>query len=41
MEFLRPCPKNGINPYEFEKLISKKLKKSIKQGDIIKWEDLE
>jgi len=41
MEFLRPCPKDGIDPYDSEKLISKRVKKHIKQGDIIKWQDLE
>ena len=40
-EFLRPCPKEGIRPYDSHKIIGKKTKNQILQGDIIKWEDLE
>ena len=36
---LRPCPKNGIEPFE-EKNTRKKIKKNIVKGDLIKWEDL-
>jgi N-acetylneuraminate synthase len=35
--FLRPAPKNSISPFNFEKIINKKLKKSIKAGDCISW----
>ena len=37
---LRPCPKNGILPYEKEQILGKKLNKNIIKGDLIKWEDL-
>jgi len=37
---LRPCPKEGIAPYESIKVLNRKLKKDIKRGDIIKWSDL-
>tara|TARA_B100001059_G_scaffold222893_1_gene247323 strand:+ start:9714 stop:10772 length:1059 start_codon:yes stop_codon:yes gene_type:complete len=37
---LRPCPKEGIQPFDKEKVLNKKLKVKITQGDIIKWEDL-
>ena len=37
---LRPCPDEAIEPYEIEKIIDKELKTNIKQGDVIKWEDL-
>ena len=37
---LRPCPKNALPPYEIKKVINKKLKKNIKNGDVIKWSDL-
>jgi N-acetylneuraminate synthase len=38
---LRPCPKEAISPYEFKKVLNKKLKNDIKNGDIIKWSDLD
>ena len=38
---LRPCPENGIKPYDQDKVINRKTNKKIIQGDIIKWEDLE
>ena len=37
---LRPCPKNGIEPFEEKKILGKKIKKNIVKGDLIKWEDL-
>ena len=37
---LRPCPDNGILPYEKEKILNKKIKKNISKGDIIKWDDI-
>ena len=37
---LRPCPKNGILPFEINKVVGKILKKNIEKGDIIKWKDL-
>ena len=40
MEFLRPCPKNAIDPYNYKKLINKKLLKSIKKGDIFSWKNV-
>ena len=40
MEFLRPCPKNAIDPYYYKKLINKKVAKNIKKGDIITWKDI-
>jgi N-acetylneuraminate synthase len=40
LEFLRPCPKNAIDPYNYQKLINKKLIKNIKKGDIITWKDI-
>jgi sialic acid synthase SpsE len=41
LEFLRPCPEDGISPNEKKNLINRKLKKNIIEGDIIKWQDLE
>ena len=37
---LRPCPKNGLLPFEKDKILNKKLKKKVVKGDLIKWEDL-
>ncbi len=37
---LRPSPKNSVQPYEIQKLKSKKLNKDKKKGDIIFWKDL-
>ena len=37
---LRPCPPNSILPYELKKVVGKKLKRSIEEGDLIKWKDL-
>lgn len=38
--YLRPCPKNSLNPYQYKKLIGKKLKKNVKQYDNIFLKDL-
>jgi N-acetylneuraminate synthase len=37
---LRPCPQNGILPFELKKVVGKTLNKNIEKGDLIKWEDL-
>ena len=37
LEFLRPCPKDALPPYELEKVIGKKLTENIKFGNYIKW----
>lgn len=37
---LRPCPKEGIIPFDKEKILNKKINKNILKGDLIKWEDL-
>jgi sialic acid synthase SpsE len=36
---LRPCPENGIEPFEISKVIGKTLKKNIKIGEHLKWSD--
>ena len=35
LAFLRPCPTNGLNPYEKNQIIGKKLLRSLKKGEII------
>ena len=37
---LRPCPEDSIPLIELPNLIGKKLKKEIKKGDYLKWQDL-
>ena len=37
---LRPCPIESIEPYEIDRVIGKKLKKSLKAGHHITWNDL-
>jgi len=37
LEFLRPCPKDALPPYELEKILGKALTEDIKSGDYIKW----
>ena len=37
---LRPCPSDGIPPFRISEIVGKKLKKNIKEGDIIRFEDL-
>ena len=38
---LRPCPDDGIAPYEIDKLLGKKMKRSMAAGEYLKWEDFE
>jgi|TARA_B100001964_G_C14210208_1_gene590136 N-acetylneuraminate synthase len=40
LKYLRPCPKNGIEPYNFKKVIGKKTKKIISKNSIIILKDL-
>ena len=35
LSYLRPCPKNSLNPYEKNKILGKILKINVKKGDII------
>ena len=40
LKVLRPCPSDGIPPYEIEKLINRELKNNLKEGQHISWKDL-
>ena len=40
LEFLRPCPKDALPPYELEKILNKGMAISIKSGDCIKWKNV-
>ena len=37
---LRPCPADGIAPFEFRKLLGRRLKRSVSSGEHLKWEDI-
>jgi N-acetylneuraminate synthase len=37
---LRPCPENGIPPFEFRRLVGKRLRRSVSSGQHLKWEDV-
>ena len=38
---LRPCPKNALKANELDKLIGKIIKKDVKNGDMIKKEEID
>ena len=40
IDVLRPCPKNGLPPYESSNIIGRVLKKDLTKGDLILWKDL-
>ena len=40
LSVLRPCPNDGIAPYQMDKVLNKKLRRNIETGDILKWTDL-
>jgi len=40
IEFLRPCPEDGLPPYEIENILNKKLVEGIKSGDCVKWTNI-
>jgi len=37
LDFLRPCPKDAIPPYEYEKIINKKINKDLSEGEYLKY----
>ena len=41
IEFLRPCPKDGIPPYDIEKVVGRKTKLFLKKGQNLLWSHLE
>ena len=40
LKYLRPCPKDGIEPYNFKKILGKRSKKLISKNSIITFKDL-
>lgn len=41
LEVLRPCPLDALPPFEMNKVIGKKVRKDLTEGDHIRWIDLE
>lgn len=40
LEVLRPCPYDGISPYNLSKVIGLKLRKNYEKGEHLRWTDL-
>jgi N-acetylneuraminate synthase len=40
LSVLRPCPNDGIAPYQINKVLNKKMRRNIETGEILKWTDL-
>jgi N-acetylneuraminate synthase len=40
LDVLRPCPPMAISPFDMQKVIGKRLKRSFRAGENIKWADL-
>lgn len=40
-EVLRPCPRDGIAPYDIEKLVGRTINRCLGLGDYLKWADVE
>ena len=40
LEFLRPCPEDSLPPYELKNILNKRLVKSVRSGDCVKWRDI-
>ena len=41
IEFLRPCPINGIPPYDIDKVVGRRVKFLLKKGQNLLWSHLE
>jgi N-acetylneuraminate synthase len=40
LEFLRPCPKDALPPYELKKILNKEITENIKSGECVKWKNI-
>jgi N-acetylneuraminate synthase len=40
LKFLRPCPDNAVQPYDYKKIIGKKLKVSLNENEAVLWNHL-
>lgn len=41
LKVLRPCPADAVAPYDIQKIVGKKLRRSICSGEHLKWADFE
>ena len=41
LSFLRPCPVEALNPYEADRIVGKKINRSMVSGEEIRWTDIE
>jgi sialic acid synthase SpsE len=41
LNVLRPCPADGIQPFEIEKVVGRKLRRALQAGDHLRWTDIE
>jgi len=41
LDVLRPCPGDGLPPYEINRVIGKKLRHDMSHGEYLKWTDIE
>ncbi len=40
LKVLRPCPADGIAPFEVNNLVGKRLKRNVSSGEYFKWDDI-
>ena len=40
-EALRPCPENGVNPMDIDKVVGKTLLNDLKRGEHLEWQNIE
>ena len=40
MEFLRPCPKDGLEPHNYKNIVGRSANKNIEKGDLINWKKI-
>jgi N-acetylneuraminate synthase len=41
LTILRPCPENALPPYEINQIVGRQLRRSLKAGDFLRWNDVE
>lgn len=41
LTILRPCPEDAIQPYDISKVVGKRLRREMKAGDYLRWNDIE
>ena len=41
LEVLRPCPRDALPPYEIGRVVGRKLRRTMKSGEPVRWSDIE